>query len=943
MRKKLLLSFLALSGLLTGQRLYAQDYDVEVDGIYYKYDTEKLVATVVQAPYDAPYTGDIIIPASFTRGRFSFDVTAVGNNAFANSKATSVKFETDGEKGVTSIGTDAFSWSYSLTEVKLPTTLTTLGKRAFYNCSALRELTIPNGVTALNEYTFTGCSSLETVNLPEEMPEAAIGESAFERCGITSITLPKGMLYTGKNAFDDCTKLKTVNFPDDWQYINSGMFAGCTSLSSITFPSTLLGILTGSFQSCPLEKLTIPASVTALDWTTFWDCYKLKELKFEDGQTAINVYGTSLDDDELEALETLYMGRDFKNTDDDLCPPALKNLTIGANVTSIPYSFGNAIEVIHSKIKDPSSVTENFTSKVKSNAKLYVPKGTYDAYCNATGWSKFFFIEEEEGGEQSVIIITADDKTVEYGEKIPEFTYTVKGGTLEGKPDLSTVARQFSDVGQYPISVAKGTLTYEWLYFVNGTLTITKAPLTVGVQDITITEGDDIPAFTLTYSGFKGAQTETVLSTLPVATTTATSGSPAGTYPITISGGSATNYSLSYTSGTLTIVQKEGSGTSVPNYSFDDQNKTATVIAKENETYEGEITIPATVEKDGNTYKVIAVDANAFKGSSVIWVKLPEGLTTIGNEAFADCARLTHITLPSTLKKIGTKAFYGSNVLKYIQTFMTAPISISANTFSEWTYAKAAVFIPYSSGYTLRTKYEKANEWKKFHAFVTTDDDPYLMTDIPNAQGVVLNIFITDPEAKKAVLGTAITNMPAVDIDTAGEVIIPETLGGYTITKINNAAFMSCQKMTAVTLPKTITDIGWMGFDDCFGLTDVTVEAETPFPFSNADYAFPAKVYRLATLHVPAGTVDAYRNCEGWKEFDNIEEISTAIKGDVNGDKVVDVADIASVITVMADSVGSGSPAAAVADVNGDKVVDVADIASIITIMAAQARQSATE
>jgi len=62
----------------------------------------------------------------------------------------------------------------------------------------------------------------------------------------------------------------------------------------------------------------------------------------------------------------------------------------------------------------------------------------------------------------------------------------------------------------------------------------------------------------------------------------------------------------------------------------------------------------------------------------------------------------------------------------------------------------------------------------------------------------------------------------------------------------------------------------------------------------------------------------------------------TALRGDVNGDGTVDVADIATVISVMASTVGSGSATATAtaADVNGDGTVDVADIATIIAIMA---------
>ena len=63
-------------------------------------------------------------------------------------------------------------------------------------------------------------------------------------------------------------------------------------------------------------------------------------------------------------------------------------------------------------------------------------------------------------------------------------------------------------------------------------------------------------------------------------------------------------------------------------------------------------------------------------------------------------------------------------------------------------------------------------------------------------------------------------------------------------------------------------------------------------------------------------------------------------KGDVNGDRKVDVADIATIIDVMAGTVGSDSATATAmqADVNQDGKVDVADIATIIDVMAASAR-----
>ena len=65
-------------------------------------------------------------------------------------------------------------------------------------------------------------------------------------------------------------------------------------------------------------------------------------------------------------------------------------------------------------------------------------------------------------------------------------------------------------------------------------------------------------------------------------------------------------------------------------------------------------------------------------------------------------------------------------------------------------------------------------------------------------------------------------------------------------------------------------------------------------------------------------------------------------EGDVNRDGMVDVADISTILSVMA---GSGLPEGQTspADVNNDKTVDVADISSVLSIMAASARKMMNE
>ena len=71
-------------------------------------------------------------------------------------------------------------------------------------------------------------------------------------------------------------------------------------------------------------------------------------------------------------------------------------------------------------------------------------------------------------------------------------------------------------------------------------------------------QGDVVPQLTLTYDGFKNGETAKVLKKQPMATTNATSESPAGSYQILVSGGEADNYDITRVNGTLTITVPVG-------------------------------------------------------------------------------------------------------------------------------------------------------------------------------------------------------------------------------------------------------------------------------------------------------------------------------------------------------------------------------------------------
>lgn len=179
-------------------------------------------------------------------------------------------------------------------------------------------------------------------------------------------------------------------------------------------------------------------------------------------------------------------------------------------------------------------------------ATLIVPDEAYDAYSTTAPWSEFGTILKM--SEASVV--TANSYTREYGEQNPTFEYT-SAQMLNGDPAITCTADATSAPGTYPISISQGTATNTGLIFVDGTLTITKAPLSAKVNSYTINEGDALPTFDATYTGLKNSEAETVLN--PVFTCAATDGNTPGIYDITLTT-TTDNYDVTIEQGTLTIL-----------------------------------------------------------------------------------------------------------------------------------------------------------------------------------------------------------------------------------------------------------------------------------------------------------------------------------------------------------------------------------------------------
>ena len=289
---------------------FADDYPVEINGIWYNLITEAKEAEVTRYPYNSEkYSGNIEIPSSVTYNEMNFSVTSIDASAFSGcSDLTSVTIPNSVTSignsafsvcsdltsvtipnSVTSIGGSAFGACSGLTSITIPNSVTSIGISAFVNCSGLTSVTIPNSVTAIGSETFYGCSGLTSVTIGNSV--TSIGDYAFSGCsGLTSVTIPNNVISIGRSAFRDCSGLSSVTIPNSVTSIGDYVFSGCNALTSVTIPNSLTSI-GKAFSGCSgLTSVTIPNSVTSIDDDAFRECISLTSVTIPSSVTTI---GTS--------------------------------------------------------------------------------------------------------------------------------------------------------------------------------------------------------------------------------------------------------------------------------------------------------------------------------------------------------------------------------------------------------------------------------------------------------------------------------------------------------------------------------------------------------------------------------------------------------------------------------------------------------------------------
>ncbi len=250
------------------------------------------------------------------------------------------------------------------------------------------------------------------------------------------------------------------------------------------------------------------------------------------------------------------------------------------------------------------------------------------------------------------------------------------------------------------------------------------------------------------------------------------------------------------------------------------------VYLLKNTSFSGDLTIPDKVSHDGADYAVTGIDHEAFIGSDLNSVKLPEGCTSIEKKAFENCGSLESVEFPEGLTSIGVRAFERCNSLKEVN-LPAGLTNLEEGVFNHCTALKS-IYLP------------------------------------PKITSVKDGTFY--------------------DCEALESITLPEGL-----TSIGAQAFERCYALNSVSIPSTIEGIGADSFDYCNALTSIYLYSTTYPEISSPGFNNKLKIYVPTGTPTTFGSTDKWKPYEGQIVTRDVFTVSFNLEGgELNGEGTID-------------------------------------------------------
>ena len=632
-----------------------------------------------------------------------------------------------------------------------------------------------------------------------------VGTWAFYDCSeMTSVSLPTTLETMGSAVFQDCTSLTSVTIPDGVTFISGDFFRGCTSLKSVTLPDSLWDAGGCTFMYCTsLTSVRLPANLRDIAWWMFKDCTSLTSVTIPRGTVEVK----------KEAF--------------DGCT-SLKNVTFtgsAADWKGVTIRPGNTA-LTSAAIKCTGSTVLTAPTLTLSVGKKGQPTLKWSAVSGAAGYQLWCSYDGGDDCDPCYRWYANNDKTAtsytvptDYLEKGRTYTYKVRAVTSSG---------------------AVGSFSKEVTFTYNPAASLAAPTVTAGLDD------QGYPALTwpavpdaARYEVYRAASEDGNFAQLAAVTSNSYTNSAVLTdgaayyYKVRAldSDGEAGPFSdvvsVTYTArpalvasgkcgdsaswkldadGVLTIT---GAGpmadygaygpwyiahlTDIKKVVVQEGVTTIGDHAFANLSYVTSVTIPSSITSIG---------AHAFEKCRLGGaVTLPEGLTAIGDFAFSGSG-MASLTLPESLRTIGNSAFLFCSLRE-----LTIPDGVtSIGTGAFYNASLTSVKLP-ASGVTLGDSLFQ--ECENLTDVTLPADLTVIGPSMFENCGSLKNVTIPSGV-------THIGNAAFAACEALPEIRLPDGMEA-----LGSEAFVGCRAVTKVYIPRSLTSIGEAAFRICEGLTDV--------------------------------------------------------------------------------------------------------------------------
>ena len=482
-----------------------------------------------------------------------------------------------------------------------------------------------------------------------------LGKSAFEGSNLVSIELPNTLTKINLYAFKNCAKLGSIAIPDSVTKILSNTFEGCSNLTNVVLSNGLSELGSYLFKNCTkLVSLTIPDNIIKFSIGVFSGCSSLTSLTIPNSVTSIGAYLFY----NCENLKSVTISNSVTSSPTQLFTNCknLENISIPNCDFLATVPKDNKIEKIIIS-GNPTIVGgfKGYTHLREVQLPDSVTEIAEEAFC---GCSNLCFFENPFKFPRNLKKIgkaafhscgwfclqTLPDGLTEIGEKA-----FYESGLLGRNGGELIIPNSVTKIGQWAFGAIR-RLTYE--YDQNS---IFKPSVIVISENSELTE--------IAEEAFKNCIISEIVipkknkkigkgwfknCTLKNTNVTIPS------YVTEIEEGAFYNCNITevFLSNTITSIGQDAfygcefSSFSIPS-SISEINFLGGCKKLTN------ITIPTTVTKIGN---------KAFCESGITNVVIPNSVEKIGDQAFYLCSSLTNINIADTVTYIGQNAFYGCNI-----------------------------------------------------------------------------------------------------------------------------------------------------------------------------------------------------------------------------------------------------------------------------------------